>query len=374
MGDVTSYATRLSRGIGAFLLTGLSAGSGVEARQTPAPLSVCGIQTSERIVAIGDIHGAYDPFVAILREAGLIDGSQRWTGGRAILVQTGDVVDRGPDSRKALDLLRRLEDEAARAGGRVYTLLGNHELMWMTGDARYISEGEYASFRSPDAERLREQYYQNVLTARRAQAEAAAEEFDEAAFRKQFMERTPLGLVELLLSFTSNGQYGEWIRSRPALVVINGTAFMHGGASPAVAPLGCQAINQQARAELQPGALDGKAPADTLLVNTDGPLWYRGLVFSEPSGEPAVTADQVTAILDGIGADRIVVGHTPAPEYRIRQRFDGRVVQIDTGMLDDTFYPGGVVSALEIAGDRLTAIYLGRREPIGAATPALTGR
>lgn len=355
-------------------LAAVLAAAGPSARQAPVPSSACQVRTDERVVAVGDVHGAYDPFVAILREAGLIDGSQRWAGGGAILVQTGDLVDRGPDSRKVLDLLIRLEGEAARAGGRVFSLLGNHELMWMIGDLRYISEGEYASFRSPDDESLREQYYQNVLRARRAQAEAAAEEFDEPAFRKQFMERTPLGLVELLLSFTPNGQYGKWVRSRPAVVVINGTAFMHGGASPAVAPLGCEAINQQARAELEPGALDGKAPADTLLLNTDGPLWYRGLVFSEPTGEPAVTAEQVTAILEGLGATRIVVGHTPPVDYRIRSRFDGRVVQIDTGMLDGTFYPGGGVSALEIDGDGLTAIYPGRREPIGTATPALTGR
>src|SRR5262245_13373628 len=72
-----------------------------------APSDPCNIQTTERVVAIGDVHGAYDPFVALLRATGLTDGRGRWTGGRAILVQTGDVVDRGPDSRRVLDLLRR---------------------------------------------------------------------------------------------------------------------------------------------------------------------------------------------------------------------------------------------------------------------------
>ena len=89
----------------------------------------CDVQTTERIVAVGDIHGAFDQFVAILRAAGIIDKRNRWSGKKAVLVQTGDVLDRGPDSRKALDLLRKLEGEAQRAGGRVYALLGNHELM-----------------------------------------------------------------------------------------------------------------------------------------------------------------------------------------------------------------------------------------------------
>src|SRR5262245_51188475 len=94
----------------------------------------CGIDGVERIVAVGDVHGAYDRFVEILQTTGLIDNRQRWSGGRAHLVQLGDVVDRGPDSRKVLDLLQRLEGEAASAGGAVHSLLGNHEIARMLGD------------------------------------------------------------------------------------------------------------------------------------------------------------------------------------------------------------------------------------------------
>ena len=66
----------------------------------------------QRIIAIGDIHGAYDNFVAILKNTGLVDDKLRWTGGRTHLVQMGDVVDRGPDSRKCMDLLMKLEKDA----------------------------------------------------------------------------------------------------------------------------------------------------------------------------------------------------------------------------------------------------------------------
>src|SRR6185436_11794872 len=66
-----------------------------------SPVFPCDIQTTERIVAVGDIHGAFDQFVAILRAAGLIDNRNRWSGKKAVLVQTGDILDRGPDSRKA---------------------------------------------------------------------------------------------------------------------------------------------------------------------------------------------------------------------------------------------------------------------------------
>src|SRR4029453_2156891 len=74
----------------------------------------CEFDHVERIVAVGDVHGAYDASAGILRTGGLVDDRQRWTGGKVHLVQTGDVVDRGPDSRKALDLLEKLQGDARK--------------------------------------------------------------------------------------------------------------------------------------------------------------------------------------------------------------------------------------------------------------------
>ena len=100
---------------GCLLVIGAAAGS----PQGQAADAWCDFTTTERVVAIGDVHGAHSEFVAILRAARLIDHRDRWIGGRAILIQTGDIFDRGDDSRKALDLLRRLERGATRAGGQV---------------------------------------------------------------------------------------------------------------------------------------------------------------------------------------------------------------------------------------------------------------
>jgi len=101
----------------------------------------------ERVIAVGDVHGDYEQFVAVLRSAGLIDTNANWIGGHAHLVQTGDVVDRGPDSRAVMDLLMRLEKQAVAAGGAVHVLIGNHEAMDVYGDLRYVSPGEFASYR-----------------------------------------------------------------------------------------------------------------------------------------------------------------------------------------------------------------------------------
>ena len=108
-----------------------------------------------RVVAVGDVHGDYGGFVEVLRSAGLIDQKGKWTGGKTHLVQTGDVLDRGDDSRKVMDLLMNLEKQAAKAGGRVHALIGNHEAMNLYGDLRYTTPGEFAAFRSRDPEQLR---------------------------------------------------------------------------------------------------------------------------------------------------------------------------------------------------------------------------
>src|SRR6187200_2840962 len=81
-------------------------------------------QGSNRIIAIGDIHGSLDGFTAILKKTGLIDDRQKWAGGRTQLLQTGDYTDRGEGTRAVMDLLMALEPQAKGAGGRVVVLLG----------------------------------------------------------------------------------------------------------------------------------------------------------------------------------------------------------------------------------------------------------
>jgi hypothetical protein len=333
-------------------------GSFTDAAQDVATAS-CAIETTERVIAIADVHGAYDRFVLTLRAAGLIDGRQRWSGGRAIFVQTGDVLDRGPDSRRALDLLRRMESEASRAGGRVHALLGNHEIMRMLGDLRFVSTGEYAAFRSIDSEEVRERYYRAVLTDAAARAKASNQRFVEAAFRKGFLHQTPLGWVEMQIAFGPKGEYGRWLRERDTMVKINGTLFVHGGISLAVATMGCATVNATVRSELTaaPASFSPQQMAALLASREDGPLWYRGLAQENESA----FASALDAILLELKASAIVVGHTVTANGRLTSRFGGRVVQLDTGMLGGIFYPAGRASALEIRNGQFTAIYEDRR-------------
>jgi hypothetical protein len=136
--------------------------------------------------------------------------------------------------------------------------------------------------------------------------------------------------------------------------------FLHGGISPASAALGCEGINDTVRTELKEMPVDGARLSTFLSTREDGPLWYRGLA---EKSEGELEGDLAT-MLERLQARAIVIGHTVAPNGRITTRFGGRVVQIDTGMLGGTFYPGGRASALEIQDGRFVAIYEDGREPL----------
>ena len=322
-------------------------------RQSTPP-SVCALETPDRVVAVGDVHGALPRFVAILQEAKLIDNRRRWSGGRAVLVQTGDVLDRGPDSRAVIDLLRKLENEASRAGGRVVSLLGNHEVMRMLHDLRYVSAGEYDAFRTGESGELRERAYEAVAAQERVKPRPPGEKFDERAYRKAFVDATPLGFLEMRVAFSPSGEYGKWILARPAVAKINGVVFVHGGISPALAPMGCDGINAKIRAELAVARPGDPANIETLAAGPQGPLWYRGFFQ-----DPPLTPEEFDAALAALGAKAIVVGHTVSDDRQIHASFGGRVYQIDTGMLAGEYYPNGVPSALEFSGANVTAIYEG---------------
>lgn len=149
------------------------------------------------------------------------------------------------------------------------------------------------------------------------------------------------------------------------MVRINGIAFLHGGVSEETAPLGCAGINDAVRGEMASLPVPPEKIAALLSTREQGPLWYRGLA-SEPE---AAFAPALDGILKAADARAFVIGHTPVLPGRITPRFGGRVIQLDTGMLNADFFPHGVASALELHAGVLTAIYPDRRERIEA--PAL---
>ena len=110
----------------------------------------------EKVVVIGDIHGAHQSLVKVLKKSGLLDEDAKWAGGKTHLVSLGDLLDRGAESRKIMDLLMSLQEQARAAGGRVHVLMGNHELMNMSADTEYVSAAEFSSYRDLETPEVRE--------------------------------------------------------------------------------------------------------------------------------------------------------------------------------------------------------------------------
>jgi hypothetical protein len=325
-----------------------------------------------RVVVFPDAHGAYEELVSVLRETAVVDESLRWRAGTTHLVSLGDLLDRGPGSRQILDLLMRLESEAREAGGAFHMVLGNHEVMNIVGDLRYVSAEEYAAFAGSEDDALRDAEWQRLQAA------------DPAASRASFDARFPPGYFAHRQAFSPAGRYGAWLLGKPFLITVNDTAFVHGGLPAMVTRLGLEATNQALHAQLADylrawESLEPKLPdanvefrqrpdavaalgdlqlADSLralqdseVFTTRGPTWYRGQALCNAYDE----ADNLAAALDRLGVARVVVGHTTSPTLRVATRLDGRVVMLDAGMLRSAYR--GSPAALVFENGRWSVAY-----------------
>ncbi|HEY2734643.1 MAG TPA: metallophosphoesterase [Polyangiales bacterium] len=242
-------------------------------------------------MAIGDLHGDLDVTRRALRLAGAIDADDHWSGGQLVVVQTGDVIDRGDDDRAVLDLLDRLRAEAARAGGALIALCGNHEIMNVSGDLRYVSAKSAAAF----SDRAR--------------------------------------------AFAPGAPYARRLAEWPVIAKVGDSVFVHGGVLPEHVRYGIDAINREAAAWMR-----GERGPPPILMQEDAPVWTR-LYSSDPDADACA---QLERTLRTLGAARMVVGHTPQP-HGISAACGEKVWRIDTG-LSHAF--GGPLQVLAIEAGR----------------------
>lgn len=313
-------------------------------------------QDVERIVAVGDIHGDYDGYIEVLRNADLINRRGNWNAGETHFVQLGDLPDRGPDTDEIIEHLKKLEKQAEEAGGMVHPLIGNHEAMNIYGDLRYVLPEEYKALRSRQARRYQDRYYEQVLEQLKSVNPLA--EFD-SEHRRKFNEDYPLGFVEHRIAWAVDGDIGSWVAGHNSVIKINRTLFMHGGISPEVVGTELTQINQQIRDELAGarGEELGLSEAQT------GPLWYRGLA----SNDEMLEQPHLESVLQFYDVDRVVIAHTPGMGT-IVPRFGARVLLTDTGI---SAYYGSHLASLLIEGNELTTIQAGEAIPIPAGEDSL---
>jgi hypothetical protein len=353
------------------------------------------VDTQARVIAIGDIHGAYSDFVSLLQELEVIDDATNWRGGETHLVSLGDLIDRGPGSREVVELLMKLDHQAAAAGGAVHVVLGNHEVMVMSGDFRYVSAPEFAAFAADETAAER----QTLLAEIRADKRGLPEEELQLLFEKSY----PPGYLGLQKAYAPGGALGSWLMELPLVLRVNDKLYIHGGISAVIAEQSLAKINKTNKDDLarylelveslrdagilsrhvgfedrrlhlnakaKVGlALNGGNRPDWLnkysamvelesafIFSERSPVWYRGTAMCHPYAESFNTE----RLLKRAGARQLVIGHTPNPQGVI-QRLDGQVIRLDTGMLKSVY--DGKPSALVQQGGNQYIHYLGNPSP-----------
>jgi len=276
------------------------------------------LPAAERIVAIGDLHGDVSALRAVLRLAGAIDPRDKWIGKDLVVVQTGDQLDRGDDEPQIIELLTRLESEAQAAGGAVHVLNGNHEVMNVQADFRYVTADGFHDFSGGHPDALHE----------RLSASAAPEQRGRTA------------------AFLPGGELARRLAPQPIVIQIGGNVFVHGGVLEQHVRYGLGHLNQQTSAWMA-GAPSEPAPQS--LTSQRAPIWVRDYSDGTPASDRCA---ELSRVLTALSAQRMIVGHT-VQQQGINSACDGKVWRIDVGL--SRFY-GGKPSVLEIRGEQIRAL------------------
>ena len=297
-------------GLAALALTACSLESSApEAPEKPDPYATR-LEAPERIVAIGDLHGDLSATRAALRLAGAIDSLDTWIGGDLVVVQTGDILDRGDEEEAIFGLLAQLREQAEAAGGAIHVLNGNHELMNAYLDYRYVTDGGWVDFEDVTEVVAVDSFLASLEPHQRARAQA----------------------------LRPGGEFASLLAEQNTFLIVGQTLFTHGGVLPEHVDFGLEWMNGQVRSWLR-----GEIQQPEWIRGDLSPVWNR--LYSDAPNRAA--CDTLSMVLEGLDVQRIVVGHT-IQDAGITSYCGGRVWCIDVGMAE---HYGGSPEVLEIRGD-----------------------
>lgn len=295
----------------------------------------------DRLIAVGDVHGDLQKLKEALRLAALINASDRWTGGTATVVQIGDVLDRGGEELKILYFLEKLKREAEESGGTIITMNGNHEIMNVEGDFRYVTEEGLDEFRvwgdwfcvgnamkslCDGLEKPKDPFSGIPLKFL-----GVNEELDRS-IRCRIAALRPDGPISV--RFLSQNQ---------TVLVMGDSVFVHGGLLPEHVLYGLERINEEVRdwikgskGRFSPGYLRGRHSV----------VWLRKFSRELARNCDCSTLEHVLATIPG--AKRMIMGHT-IQETGINGVCGNRAIRIDVGMSKGCI--NGLPEVLEIFGN-----------------------
>lgn len=291
-------------------------------------------EACDRLIIMGDANGYAHLFDRLLFGVGLIDLDGHWSGGDAVLVQLGDLINRGSSSRATMDRILRLRVEARAQGGDVIWLLGNHEVMTALGHEAYVTADEYLEFAEvAEIDAYLEQRSRRVQTVL-APPKTPRRVAPIGGLMKAWEEEHAPGQERFRDAMSSSGIYGRHLRALPAAIRVGSVLCVHGGLSPRWAAEGLEGVaarvasvwadDPPAYHSLEPGAP---------LRDPDGPIWHRAYCLSDA----AEVGSELKEVLAATGTEVMVVGHTRTESAggssgHPLTRWQDRLVMADVGM------------------------------------------
>ena len=260
-------------------------------------------------IAISDIEGNFGPFRKLLQSSGVIDSAFNWTFGEGHLVLIGDFFDRGTEVTEVLWLIYSLEEKAKEAGGYVHFILGNHEIMNMSGDLRYVQP----------------KYKENAVLL--------GERYEDL--------------------YGENSELGRWLRTKNIVEKIGNILYVHGGISSDVnnMDVSIEKINELSRPWYADSFYKYTDKRLNILYGDPGPFWYRGYYQGTKKASP----EQIDSTLSKFNILHIATGHTITSDT-ISSWYGGKVFDMDvhhaTGKSEALLTEGGKFYRVNSSGEK----------------------
>ena len=307
--------------------------------QPPHPVTKVDLD-GRRLVAIGDVHGDFKQAMRALELSKCMDASGHWVGGTTVLVQVGDILDRGDNELAIMRKFRSLAKEAREAGGDVLVTHGNHEIMNVLGDFRYATKGAYGEC---------------ARYAAKARAREIAKYGEENVaplpdIPDGVNPETYMGVLARRQLFLPGGEMAVKMAVNPTVLQVGDTVFAHAGIDSSTVDYGFQRLNDEVAAWM----VGKTSTPPKQVLEEKGVVWTR-----EYGGADAGVTAEATACrrlgeaLDATGAKRLIVGHTPQ-QKGIGSGCGGRLWRSDVGISRGIY--GNAPQVIEIINGRVRVL------------------
>ncbi|KAI5435053.1 shewanella-like protein phosphatase 1 [Lathyrus oleraceus] len=315
------------------------------------------------ILAVGDLHGDLKQARSALEMAGVLspDGQDLWTGGENVLVQLGDILDRGEDEIAILSLLRSLEKQAKENGGAVFQVNGNHETMNVEGDFRYVESGgfdecsDFMEYINNSEDDWEETFTGWVDVSEKWKGDRAMSTSNWGPWN---LVKRQKGVIARSILFRPGGPLACELARHAVVLKVNDWVFCHGGLLPHHVAYGLERMNKEVSEWMRdPSKNDSTFQLPFIATRGyDSVVWNR--LYSRDSPDLMdYEANQVCSILEetlqAVGAKAMVVGHTPQTTG-VNCKYNCSIWRVDVGM------SSGVLNSrpevLEIIDDKARVI------------------